>query len=273
MLKARETMANGRRRSVSGSTAKTIVRLALATLCSTALSISSFELILRNTHLIRGSTSILVALAVALASVSMPFGIAIHAARASFRRRAAKEGLLVIFTGYMAVLISFAGIYYSFAVISNYHEAHSFADFYIHSAKLLDQGTLKRLPVRGRDEKAFSGMRYSTWSGLADVARPSFWHPSATVSDDLLLSAARRYVPKTPGVDSSRTFQPRFQAGKRLPTFLQCLHFSVVTMATVGYGDMNPDKWYSQLAVDIQILIGQILIVFGLGCVLGRWWE
>ncbi|MFN9643605.1 MAG: potassium channel family protein [Cyanobacteriota bacterium] len=179
----------------------------------------------------------------------------------------------MIFTGYMAVLISFAGVYYSFAVISDYHDAHSFANFYMHSARQLDAGNLKQVPVRGKDEKAFSGIRYATWSGLADVARPSFWHPSAIVSDDLLLNAARRYAPKIPGAASSQRFEPTFQASERLPTFLQCLHFSVVTMATVGYGDMNPNKWYSQLAVDIQIMIGQILVVFALGCVLGRWWD
>ena len=44
-------------------------------------------------------------------------------------------------------------------------------------------------------------------------------------------------------------------------------------MATVGYGDVHPNQWYSRLAVDMQILIGQILIVVALGCVLGRWWE
>ncbi len=250
-----------------------MLHLLLATFFSTALSISSFEIILRNTHLIRHSSSIFMALLVAFASISMPFWIAIHAARASFRRRAAKEGLLVIFTGYMAVLISFAGIYYSFNVISDYKDSHDFADFYIHTAKHLDRGVLKRVPVRGQDEKAFSGMRHSTWSSLADEARPPFWHPSATVSEDALLAAARRYEARAPGIDSSQTFTPSFRESARLPSFLQCLHFSVVTMATVGYGDVNPNKWYSQLAVDIQILMGQILIVFALGCVLGKWWD
>jgi hypothetical protein len=57
-----------------------------------------------------------IALAITWATVSMPFGIALNAARALFRRRAAMEGLLVIFTGTTAVLISFAGVYHSFNV-------------------------------------------------------------------------------------------------------------------------------------------------------------
>lgn len=202
----------------------------------------------------------------------MPFGIALYAARAAFRRRAAMEGLLVIFTGYMAVLISFAGVYYSFNVISDYHEAQDSADFYIHAATLLDDGRLKQKPERVAERRAFHGMRYFLWSGLAEETRPDFPHPDAKISDEALLAAARRYGP-WPSGNRQTKFVPKFQDKERLPALLQCLHFSVVTMATVGYGDVHPNQWYSRLAVDIQILIGQILVVFALGCVLGKWWE
>jgi hypothetical protein len=259
---------------VSESTTKTVVRLVLATLFSLTLSIWTFELILRNTFYIRNSSSVLISIALAFATVAMPFAIAVHAARAAFRRRAALEGLLVIFTGYMAVLISFAGIYYSFNVVSDYHEARDRADFYVHAASHLDDGSLRQVPERVRKENAFIGMRHSTWTDLADEARPAFWHPSAKVSEDFLLEAARRYGPWRQDVSKDkRGFRPRFKGEERLPSLLQCLHFSVVTMATVGYGDVNPNQWYSQLAVDMQILIGQILVVFALGCVLGRWWD
>ncbi|MEB3157572.1 MAG: potassium channel family protein [Cyanobacteriota bacterium] len=246
----------------------------MATLISAALSIFTFEIILRNTLYIRDSSTILISIILAFATVAMPFGIALYAARAAFRRRAAMEGLLVIFSGYMAVLISFAGVYYSFNVISDYHEARDIADFYVHAATHLDNGSLQKLPQRVRDEKAFSGMRHSTWTSLADEARPAFWHPSAQVSEGLMLQAARRHGPWQEGSSKDNTpFQPAFRPEERLPSLLQCLHFSVVTMATVGYGDVNPHKWYSQVAVDMQILIGQILVVFALGCVLGKWWD
>ncbi len=259
---------------VSQSTTRTIVHLALATLVSAALSVFTFEIILRNTHYIRDSSTILISIVLAFATISMPFAIALYAARSAFRRRAAMEGLLVIFTAYMAVMISFAGIYYSFNVISGYQEARDFADFHVHTATHLENGSIQQVPRRVKDEKAFSGMRHSTWTGLADEARPAFWHPSAQVSESLLLEAARRHGPWRKGTSLDKTaFQPIFREEERLPSLLQCLHFSVVTMATVGYGDVNPHKWYSQVAVDMQIVIGQILVVFALGCVLGKWWD
>jgi hypothetical protein len=272
--RTRRPMQRARAGVVSESTTRTILHLGLATLVSAALSIFTFEIILRNTHNIRDSSAILISIALAFATVSMPFGIALYAARSAFRRRAAMEGLLVIFTGYMAVLISFAGVYYSFNVISDYHEARDFADFYIHAATHLDNGSVQQVPKRVNDEKAFVGMRHSTWTSLEDEARPAYWHPSAQVSEALLLQAARRLGPWQ---DRTRkdalAFQPSFREDERLPSLLQCMHFSVVTMATVGYGDVHPNQWYSQLAVDMQIIIGQILVVFALGCVLGRWWD
>lgn len=267
-------MKRARAVGVSQSTTRTIFHLALATLLSATLSVFTFEILLKNTQYIRDSSTILISIALAFATIAMPFGIALYAIRAAFRRRAAMEGLLVIFSGYMAVLISFAGIYYSFNLISGYHEARDFADFYVHTATHLDNGSLQQVPKRVKDKKAFSGMRHSTWTSLADEARPAFWHPSAQVSEALLLQAARHHGPWQEGTShDTSAFQPVFQEGERLPSLLQCLHFSVVTMATVGYGDVNPHQWYSQFAVDMQIIIGQILVVFALGCVLGKWWD
>lgn len=42
-------------------------------------------------------------------------------------------------------------------------------------------------------------------------------------------------------------------------------HFSVVTMTTLGYGDMLPVKWYAKLIVDLQVLAGLSILVIGIG--------
>ena len=45
--------------------------------------------------------------------------------------------------------------------------------------------------------------------------------------------------------------------------FSDALHFSVVTMATVGYGDIQPIDDGVRLLAAIQILVGQLLLLFG----------
>jgi hypothetical protein len=46
---------------------------------------------------------------------------------------------------------------------------------------------------------------------------------------------------------------------------LDCLHLSIMTMTTVGYGDVTPEVWYSKLATDAQALTGVAILVIALG--------
>jgi len=57
---------------------------------------------------------------------------------------------------------------------------------------------------------------------------------------------------------------------KALKTMQDCLHFSLVTSATVGYGDMVPIKPGAKLLVDIQILVSLFIMAFGLGIFFSR---
>jgi hypothetical protein len=49
-----------------------------------------------------------------------------------------------------------------------------------------------------------------------------------------------------------------------------CLHFSLITSTTVGYGDMVPKKVLPKVIVDIQVLICLFLISFGAGAVFSQ---
>ena len=53
------------------------------------------------------------------------------------------------------------------------------------------------------------------------------------------------------------------------PSFLvvvvDCLHFSVETLSTVGYGDIVPVTWFAKMAVDIQVLMGLGITVLAVG--------
>jgi hypothetical protein len=48
-------------------------------------------------------------------------------------------------------------------------------------------------------------------------------------------------------------------------TLADCLHFSCMTITTVGYGDMCPTIWYTKLITDLEVLLGLGVIVVGIG--------
>ncbi|HEY2973723.1 MAG TPA: potassium channel family protein [Pyrinomonadaceae bacterium] len=48
-------------------------------------------------------------------------------------------------------------------------------------------------------------------------------------------------------------------------SIVDCLHFSVATLSTTGFGDMYPTTWYSKLVVDVEMLMGLGLTVLTVG--------
>ncbi len=61
-----------------------------------------------------------------------------------------------------------------------------------------------------------------------------------------------------------------FNMQKLFEVIVDIFHFSVVTMTTLGYGDMLPKSWYAKLVVDIQVLVGLAVLVLGIGTYFGN---
>ena len=47
-----------------------------------------------------------------------------------------------------------------------------------------------------------------------------------------------------------------------------CLDFSIMTITTVGYGNITPATWYAKRAAEVESLTGTVLLVVALGLVL-----
>ena len=50
-----------------------------------------------------------------------------------------------------------------------------------------------------------------------------------------------------------------------LLSYQDCIHFSLVTSSTVGYGDIAPKSHMAKLIVDIQIALSFLVVAFGIG--------
>ena len=68
-------------------------------------------------------------------------------------------------------------------------------------------------------------------------------------------------------VDQSQHFNNDGCSGRNC-NFADFMYFSVITLATVGYGDIHPTSWGMRLVVSLEVLTGLILIGVALGLLL-----
>lgn len=50
-----------------------------------------------------------------------------------------------------------------------------------------------------------------------------------------------------------------------LISYIDCLHYSCVTITTLGYGDMHATAWYSKLLTDVEVLLGLAVSIIAIG--------
>jgi hypothetical protein len=193
-------------------------------------------------------------------SFAMPAGLVATALYHSFRRRERAELLLTIMTAYFAIIVTSAGVYYSMAIGGDYDDAVAKYTYYREQEERLRAGQIAQVPAIA-DQRAFRGIDPRFWSGV-DWLESRLPAPVAVPVEEML-AAARQPLEQV----------VRFQPGARPEVFLDCLYLSVVTMATLGYGDITPTAWYSKVAASAQVLTGQVLFVVALGMVFGNWWS
>ena len=94
---------------------------------------------------------------------------------------------------------------------------------------------------------------------------------SRTKADIINIISTNDRIPTIRGIDAEwidllikrENIDKTTQLKKMLICFQDCIHFSLITSTTVGYGDMVPVKPMAKLLVDIQVLVSFFLISFG----------
>jgi hypothetical protein len=175
-----------------------------------------------------------------------------------FRPQSRGRMLVSIATSYVALIVVFAGFNYVLCAIGDKAQTVEVARQY---ARWAADKTLQPSPV---DLRAFRGVE-SLWTGI-DAYSPKTGLDGWTSGEylDAFKAAAASDRPNV---------KPTFKPESRLAAFLDCVHFSIVTMTTTGYGDISPNQLYSKLAADVQILAGVAVLVFALGMAFGGWWR
>jgi hypothetical protein len=247
---------------------KPVLWLITGVLVSVFFSIGSIEL----TATAVGGTQVLFEIwgTVFLGAVLIPIALVIRILKACFTQ-SRHERLKVIICSYVGIILTFSGVYYSLAGFGDLDEAGAIYDRAVTVIKASERigGPDKKLPELA--ERAFNGIRPRLFEASEEyerISREGFAfdpHSPANVGSSARSNASGSF-PELSGFYRPLKSVVHYHRERGWLVYGDCLHFSIITIATVGYGDISPNQWYSKWASDIEVLSG--VAIFGLAIAL-----
>jgi hypothetical protein len=237
-------------------------RLVIGVLTSVLLSVCSSFLLGHQLSGERTWPGLLILLLWAASFVAAAVFV-VFAMALSFRARdTIAVQLRVILVSYLGGILVFAGLYFSMALIGDldYAAAHhayykTYADSFPNEVA---SGEIAVLPFAGR-ERAFVGIEARLWGTLDDGL------PVSSLEFQKNPQAYRVGLARQRPLKDVAVFRPEAV----WDVLLDCQHLSVMTIATVGYGNISPNTWYAKMATNLEALTGAALLVVALALLLG----
>ena len=161
--------------------------------------------------------------------------------------------LLFIVYSYISIVLMFSSIYFFVIFISDFRDARE-KYWYLHDHQVaMTHGSTSENVFNNINRFSFNGMNERLWSGVDYPMN----HISALDEDILLykIRLSRDEFEKVVQYIPQNSFK----------VYLDCIHFSIATITTTGYGDITPRSWFSRLVANSETIIGQLLTVLALG--------
>jgi hypothetical protein len=228
------------------------LELVLITGVSLAISIGSVQIDLRFKEPIAISLGIVWGVTLLL-SLTFPILAVAYAIYVVFERRRKTESISVLLLSYCAIILVFSGFYYTISYIEDYNDCVN--RFYSYEGefarKNLDSSHVIAEPP---SKRAFSGMNNRMW-------HLGKWNETEAEERNNIKSILQN--------DFDDVIYPRHEM--KLPVFVDCLHFSILSMTLFGYGPITSLDWKVTLANCLQIITGTLLFTVVLSMIFSGW--
>lgn len=175
--------------------------------------------------------------------------------RALQERMPRKAQVRVIVSSYACMIVVFTGVYFSMQFAGDHEYATDHYFYYKYGGQDLARGRIQRLNPYPDTTLAFIGIKKRLWGTVDDYL------PRGIYRD---LEDIERYRADWASRAGFRDVV-RFRRDAVWPVLGDCLHLSVITITTVGYGNIAPNTWYAKLATNVEALTGTVLVVIALG--------
>lgn len=169
------------------------------------------------------------------------------------KKSARNTNLLFILYSYISIVLMFSSIYFFVTFISDFRDAREKYWNLHYNQEVVVPGSSAESIFNNINRLSFNGMNDRLWSG---VDYPM--HDISALDKDLL-----SYKVRLAKNDFEKVV--RYMPENSLKVYLDCIHFSIATITTTGYGDITPRTWFSRLVANSETIIGQLLSVLALG--------
>jgi hypothetical protein len=201
------------------------------------------------------------ALTVGFVFLALTLTVVVGALAGAFGRGDERELLTTVGVSYFSLIVVFASVYFvesflsdfSSAVIT-YREYRQQALAGANKPDLIDQ------------RRAFGGIESRFWSGL-DWPQIDGRFPGGLPAGSYAITPAEM---RQTAASRKLAEVVRYLPESKLAIFGDCLHFSVITMTTVGYGDIWPRSPVARAGADIEAVCYTILLIFAVGMIFGN---
>jgi len=197
----------------------------------------------------------------AFAFLALNGSIVAGAVAGAFRRKDRKALLITVITSYFSLMLVFASIYYEAAFFGDLQDAVFKYEHYRADALAHIEGP------KYDDRRAFSGIARRSWSGVDWPVRVGTFFDGLPPSIYNVSPEQMRKIAGARPIEDVVQFIPEAS----LAIFADCLHLSVTSMTTLGYGDITPRSAAARFATDTEAVCNTLLLIFGLGMIFGNW--
>ena len=172
-----------------------------------------------------------------------------------------RRKLIFVVVTYMYMIIGFANTYFLVSYVSDGGDAlYKFQNYYKLSKNKETKELMIEKELRISNSNALGGIKDKLWSGVDTKEQLQLWNSELfnEISEPLPVS----FIFK--GIEYPQPQVVRYLPNNKISVYTDCLYFSTITIASVGYGDIMPQSGLAKFLVCLETIMGQLLLALGI---------
>lgn len=173
-----------------------------------------------------------------------------------------RKKLILVLATYLYMIFGFTNTYFLLSYVGDASDSlfKYFTYYHISQNEQLKSLMIEK-DIHVTDNNTFAGIKTKLWSGVDTKEPLQLWKDDYTSFNDLG-NIPITFIFETVKHPQSQVI--RYLPDNKIFVYCDCLYFSVITITSVGYGDITPSSGIARLLVCLETILGQLLLALGI---------